>query len=125
MAKKHKILCFRCGHSGETHLAHPKRCPRCNSPYYDKPKVRGGGWSYISPHVQVQLVRDHNSAVINHKGKNLDCYDFKADENGQRWYKVNGILKELTVSMSAEFAAILMKNSNIYITMGGNNEKHD
>ena len=37
----HKLKCLRCGHEWHPDVAHPVRCPRCTSPYWDKPRRAG------------------------------------------------------------------------------------
>ena len=40
-----KTKCGRCGHEWLRRTDHPKWCPDCNSPYWDKPRVRKKGTS--------------------------------------------------------------------------------
>ncbi|MFX1537133.1 MAG: hypothetical protein ACFFDI_23220 [Promethearchaeota archaeon] len=37
------MRCMRCGHEWIPRTAKPKHCPRCNSPYWNKPKVKQSG----------------------------------------------------------------------------------
>ena len=31
-------LCLRCGHEWVKRIPHPIRCPKCRSPYWDRPR---------------------------------------------------------------------------------------
>ena len=32
--------CNRCGHKWKTRVIEPKQCPKCHSPYWNKPRIR-------------------------------------------------------------------------------------
>jgi len=32
--------CLRCGYQWQPRIQHPQRCPKCNSPYWNKPRRR-------------------------------------------------------------------------------------
>jgi len=105
----HRFFCFRCGHSGVTHLKKPKACPRCNNHYYATPKIRGGGWSYISPDIRVRLKPVYYASApfdIDKKIK-LHHYEFVADNNGDHYYSEKGVLYPLTLELSIQFDAII------------------
>ena len=34
-----KLLCQRCGAEWEPKVDHPRRCPFCYSPYWNRPKI--------------------------------------------------------------------------------------
>jgi len=36
-----KLKCLRCNHEWVPRREEVKRCPKCNSPYWDKPKKEG------------------------------------------------------------------------------------
>jgi rubrerythrin len=33
-----KAKCLRCGHTWTLRTPHPKKCPKCKSPYWNKPR---------------------------------------------------------------------------------------
>jgi DNA-directed RNA polymerase subunit RPC12/RpoP len=59
-----KLECNRCGHEWIPNVEHPKQCPECNSPYWDKPRVR---WDVKR---QLKLGEDQNLRIgVNIQGK--------------------------------------------------------
>ena len=34
-----RLKCLRCGNEWVPIIDHPKRCPNCNSPYWNKPRI--------------------------------------------------------------------------------------
>lgn len=60
--------CNRCGHEfrGNTRTAgrKPKKCPRCNSPYWDSKRVRVVVPSRAIPRVEVAVVVPDDGTVV-------------------------------------------------------------
>ena len=83
-----KFKCLRCGHEWIPRKIEPKKCPKCNSPYWNKPKWKGVK-SGNEPHTVVVNVRNETCdiyigrATRGYKGSEF-ANPFKIDKDGDR-----------------------------------------
>ena len=60
--KNYQKRCFRCGYEWISYIENPKRCPRCNSPYWNIPKKE-----HLYIHKCFRCGYEWNSALVNPK----------------------------------------------------------